>query len=479
MKGLRDTTMQVEGVEITLASLRFIMENNLYSSLGSDTPEKRWGLNASELLSIWLEEVHDLLKERSAVINRDENPCGVNCFPKNPLWLGLNTYHIDAELNKHYVQVNTYCTLIASKQCLNFFTTKGQDSLTYNNETRSLESWFKSIPYFHSDPRVSRDRRWGKLPADIIARALPYFETIKVSKNSLALLDSSKLFNLKDGKLIYQSDRDSRVVLTASGLVYKIIDKLGEMKRLQMVNGVVDWISVSDPDQLLKVEKDRLVYVTEDHGYTIFRKTLSNSQLLFRVKNDQIEFIKEHNGHINHYGALLTVTLSQKSISFIDLDRAHDVEISLENPPARFDMKFAKISSYKYPYAVLAYTDESEDQSYSVLVNLLNKSWTKMDTRLNKKHITLWSSAELKKALIQTDYNQEYPTVYAVAWDELNRFSVREMGNLFLVLKLLRVKPILFQEEVVHGTQIPRQIFTNGVMNQLKSMLVKIMKLNS
>lgn len=436
--GLRHTTLQVEGVEITLASLRFIMENNLHSSLASDKPEKRWGVNASDLLTTWMDEIHSLLQDRNAIINRDENPCHENCFPKNTLWLGLNTYHIDAELNKHYVQVNTYCTLIASNQCLKFFSTKGQVPLTYNNETRTLDSWFKSIPYLHSDPRVSIDRRWGNLPQNIVARALPYFETIKVSKNSLALLDSSKLINLKDGKLLYKADRSSRVFLTDSGVVYKVSDELGEIKRLSLENGVVQWIDIADPDQLLQLEKQRPLHITENHGYTLFRKTLANSQIIFRIKDDQVEFIKEHNGITNQAGPLLTVVLSKNSMSLIDLDQAKNVDINLDNPPSRFNMNIVKISSYKYPHAVLTYVDQNEDQYYSVVVNLLDKSWTKLAPSINEKYQTLWSSAELKKALIQTHFNQEFPVVYAVEWDELNRFSTHEMGNLFFGAEVIK-----------------------------------------
>lgn len=437
MTGLRHTTMQVEGVEITLASLRFIMENNLYSSQALDHPEKRWGMNAFDLLTIKMDEVHKLLQERNVTISRDENPCSENCFPKNPLWLGLNTYHIDTELNKLYVEVNTYCTLIASTQCKKFFETRGQAPLFFNDEKKTLEEWFNSIPYFHSDPRVSIDRRWGTLPASIIARVLPYFETIKISKNSLALLDSSKLMNLQNGKLIYKSDSDSRLILTDSGVVYKITDKQGEIKRLHFDEDVVKWIVISDPDQLLQVERNRPIHVTENEGYTLFRKTLAGSQIIFRIQNDKIEFIKEYSGITNQAGALLTVTLNKNTMSFIDLDRELNVDITLENPPVNFDMRNVKISSYNYPQAVLIYADQNEDKSTSVIVNLYKKSWIKMAPSIKEKYLVLWSSAQHNKALVQTKYNQEFPNLYAVEWDKFNNFSIHEMGNLYFGAKII------------------------------------------
>lgn len=438
MMELRKTKMQVEGVDITLSSLRFIMENNLHSSLASDRPEKRWGINASDLLTAWMSEVNKLLENRNAVISRSENPCSANCFPKNALWLGLNSYHIDNELNKYYVQVNTYCTLIAKNQCLNFFSTKGQSLLTYNNQSETLETWFKKIPYFHSDPRVSIDRRWGNLPGDTLARVLPYFETITVAANSWALLDSNKLINLQTDKIIYTADQDSRLILTKSGTVYKITDKLGVIKRLSLDNGEINWITISDPDQLLQIEKNRPLYVTEDQGHTIFKKTLVNSQIIFRIKNDRIEFIKEHNGVTNHLGALLTVSLDKTSMSFIDLDQSLNVDIVLDNPPPRFDMGIVKISSYKYPNVILTYADQDEDQYYCIIVNLLNKSWTKLASSLDENYIVLWSDAEQGKALIQAQFKQEYPQIYAVSWSELNSFTINKMSNLFFGAKIIK-----------------------------------------
>lgn len=437
MAGLRSTRMEVEGIDVSLSSLRFIMESNLYSSLASDTPEKRWGVNASDLLTTWMDEVVKLLEARNVIVSKIENPCRENCYPKNNIWLSLNTYQIDSELNKQYVQVSTYCSLIASKQCSNFFNEKKKKILTYNNETKSLESWFNSIPYFHSDPRVSIDRRWGKLPTNVIARALPYFETIKVAKNSLALLDSSKLINLKDNKILYISEENSRLILTDSGNVFKIVDELGIIKRMNWANHIINWITISDPDQILQLEINRPVFVIEDQGHTLFKKTLSTSQIVFRIVDDRIEFIKEHNGVTHQQDALLTISLNAKTMSFIDLERTLNVDITLDNTAPRFDMSLMKISSYQYPYVVLAYADQNEDQFYSVLVNIKTQSWTRIAPSINEKYIVLWSSALLRKAFIQVRYNQEYPIVYGVEWDGLNNFSTYEVGNLFLGAKII------------------------------------------
>ena len=436
MAGLRNATFEIEGVELTLASLRFIMENNLYSSLATDTPARRWGLHAPELLSEWMDEVEKLIYARNETISRPENPCSVDCYPKTNLWTGLSTYHIDAQLNKLYVEVTTYCSLIGSNQCLKFFSTKAQKIMSFNNEVKNLDGWFQTIPYFHSDPRVSIERRWGKIPEGITARVLPYFELIKVAKNSLALLDSTKLMDLQSGKLLYQSQLDTRLILTTAGQVYKIYDKQGEIKRMSLVDGVVHWIQVADPDQLLKNEIERPVYVSENDGYTIFRKNLSDGQIIFRIKDDQVEFIKEHPGISNQLGSLVTAALNKNTMSFIDLDRVLNVDISFESSNDFLDMSTVKISSYKYPYVVLNYNNQDQDLYYSVVVNLQDRTWRKLAPSISEKYLTLWSSAKHRKALIQTKFNSEFPALYAVSWDQSGEVLIQEMSNLLLDVKI-------------------------------------------
>lgn len=434
--GLRSATVEIEGVTLNLSGLRFIMENNLFSSLGSDTPARRWGLNSSELLPKWMGTIEKLLSEREVIINRPENPCNKDCYPKTNLWVGLSTYPIDAELNNLYTQVKTYCTTIDVKGCQNYFANKGQKTLFYNGEVKTIESWFNIIPYFHSDARVSIGRRWGNIPTDIKARILPYFDTIKVSKNSQALLDATKLMDLNTGKIIFEATNDSRIVLTRSGVVYKVNDVVGNIKRMILKDDLISWVDIIDNDMLLNLQKERPLYIEEDRGYTIFRKPLANGVITFRLKNDSIEFIKEHRGATHQYGPLVTMALDKSTMSFIDLDRTIDVSMVIPPSETFFDMNQVQISSYKYPKAVLSYTDRDQNLYYSVLVDIENKTWTKIAPSVEENYIVLWSDASVRKALIQTDYNTEFPTIHAVSWDEQSRFKVQKMSNLLLGTKL-------------------------------------------
>lgn len=434
--GLRSTSLKVEGITLKLSSLRFIMENNLFSSLASDHPTKRWGLNGDELLSKWMESTERLLNERNQVISRPENPCSVGCYPKNNLWVGLSTYHVDAELNQVYTQIATYCHLIDKKMCENFFENKSQKNLAFNGETKTLAEWFKLIPLFHSDPRVSLERRWGVIPENIVARPLPYFDSIKISKNSLALLDATKLMNLKNGKMIYEADKDSRIILTEAGVVYNLNDAKGEMKRLKVEGDLSSWINITDADKLLNLEKERLVYVQEHNGYTVFRKPLSQGQITFRVENDQIEFIKEHTGATRQLGALVTMAIDKNTISFIDLDKTLNIDLTIPLSPTFFDVNLLEISSYSYPEVILEYKDRDQDQYYSIAVNLEKKSWVRIAPSIEERSALVWSDVRLKKALIQAKFNQEFPDLYAVSWDDLYNFKVQKMGNLFLGAKV-------------------------------------------
>nr|BDT29336.1 hypothetical protein BHI3_28020 [Bacteriovorax sp. HI3] len=432
--GLRNATLIVEGVPLKLSSLRFIMENGLYSSNGSDTPLRRWGLNADELMTKWMASSEKLLNEREAVISRPENPCSKDCYPKTNLWVGLSTYHIDAELNQLYTQITTYCTLIEPKACQNFFSSKAQKAMVFNGETKSLESWFKLIPFFHSDPRASIARRWGELPQNIRARALPYFDTIKISKNSLALLDTTKLMDLKTGKILFEASRESRIILTDVGVVYKINDAKGIIFRLNLEN--LSWVQIADPDNILSLEMQRQLYVQEDNGYTIFLKPLSNGQIIFRINDDRIEFIKEYQGAGHQLGTLVTTALDKNTMSFIDLDRTLNIDITVPSSSSFYDMNLVSISSYNYPEAVLEYRDRDQDIYYSVLVNLEKKSWTRIAPSIDERSSLLWSDVRLRKALIQTKFNDEFPQVYAVSWDLFSQFQVQKMNNLLLGTKI-------------------------------------------
>ncbi|MBC7538411.1 MAG: hypothetical protein H7281_06300 [Bacteriovorax sp.] len=432
VEGMKSTTMNIEGVTLSLYSLRFILENNLYSSHASDTPMNRWGINSQDLLTKLFSSVEKLLHDRNDVINRIENRCGQDCHPKTNMWVGLSTYHLDADLNLLFTQINTYCILIDIKGCQNFFTSSVQKDLIFNGEAKTLEKWFRIIPFFNSDPRANIDRRWGRIPSDISVRTLPYFDSIKISKNSWAVLDSRKLINLTDGKILFQASEDSRIFLTKIGVVYKINDVLGEIKRLVLNGETISWITIKDPDKLLSLEKERLLFVEEDNGHTIFRKSHSQGVITFRINNDKIEFIKEHTGATHQKGSLVTMALNKSTMSFIDLDRTLNIDLTVAQNKTFFDMNLIQISSYKYPNAVLTYTDRDHDLYYSILVDLENKSWTRLAPSINEKSIVLWSDASLKKAILQTKYNQEFPELYAVSWDDLGQFKVQKLTNLLL-----------------------------------------------
>jgi hypothetical protein len=427
--GLRNTTFLVEGVPLTLAGLRFILENNFYSSVGSETPAGRWGLNTQERLTKLSASVVGLLDQRNMPIIRPETPCAQDCNTKTDKWNALNTYHQDADLNSIYVQIATYCSIIDVKGCQIFFAKEGQKSFTYNDETKSLQEWINLIPYFHSDPRVTIARRWGHIPENLKISVLPYYQTIKIAKNSLAVLDSRKLMNLKTGMILTEVDAASRLVITASGVVYKINDVLGDIKRMSLDNEDFKWIKVVDPDNLMALEINRPVFIEEDKGYTIFRKSLSQGAISFRIINDKIEFIKEYRGKTQHKGSLLTVVLDKDSMSFIDLDRTINVDILSPANENSFDMNDLEIASYSYPNVLLNYRNDDLNKNYSLIINLQTKNWTKVAPSITEKNTILWSDISLKKAIVQTKYWQDYPELYAISWDSSNEFQVQKLDN--------------------------------------------------
>ena len=211
---LRNSNVVIEGQVFSLSNIRYLFEHQFTSSNPNHSTRTRWGLDSSKVLSDWMIKIESLLINRQITIAKRTTPCGDECFPKNNEWLIGNTYSIDRDLNQQYVDIRSYCNVVGENSCklnLNYMFKK---NMFLGGMNKSLFAWFELIPFFHSDPRVSFDRRWGILPTNIQALILPRFETIKISKNNLALLDNKKIINLLQGNQVYEAPLNSRLVLT-------------------------------------------------------------------------------------------------------------------------------------------------------------------------------------------------------------------------------------------------------------------------
>ncbi len=435
--GLRQTNVKLLEKETNLSVVRFIVDNKLLSSSPFDTPSKRWGFNKQELVSKWVVDANKLFSQRDSIIEKTDMPCkSKECFPKNNLWQELNTYHVDTELNRIYVLTMSYCSLVDKTACDLIKTNHFKSNRRLNNKEKTFAEWFMTIPYFHSDPRVTKARRWGEIPENAHAKVLPYYTTIKIAKNSLALIDGRKIYNLLDGSLVTEIKDDNRIFLSDNGMAFKINDTTGELKRLSWsADGVGLWRRVADREGILLNEKNRKLTFVEDKGYFFFRKPVRNGQFVFTIRNDVIELIAKSQGATSLSGALMSVAIDNETIIFYDLEKGFKSHLSVAGDTSFVDMRALTISSYAYPEVLLDYRDRDNDSYFPVLLNIVNSKWKKIEPLIGPKFIVKWSSASQRKAIVQTNFIGEFPELHAIRWNESGEAESARLGNLLLGVK--------------------------------------------
>lgn len=471
--GLRQTKLKVLGKDTDLAVIRFIVDNQLLSSAPFETPSKRWGFNKQELVTSWIREANKYFSQRESIIEKTDMPCKSHeCYPKNSLWLELNTYHVDTELNKIYVLTMSYCALVDKTACDLIKTFSLRMKRNLNNKDRTFNDWFMSIPYFHSDPRVSKARRWGEIPENAQARVLPYYTTIKVARNSLALLDGRKIYNLLNGSLVTEIKDDNRIFLSDNGTAFKINDTTGEFKRLSWsADGVGLWRRVADRDGILLQEKNRRLVFVENNGSFFFKKPLSGAQAIFTVKNDVIELIARHQGATSLADGLVSAAIDKETVIFYDLEKGLKKQLKVSGHSSLKDLGSLVISSYAYPEVVLEYKDRDNDFYYPVFLNLQTMNWKRLDLQNGEKLIVKWSSARQRKAFVQTRFNNEHPELYAIRWDAEGLTENARLGNLLLGIKELDSKIYFINGVGGQWDQFPQKDFMVWDADDIKSII--------
>lgn len=472
--GLRLAKIKLMGRETNLSVIRFLVDHNLLSSAPAHTPAKRWGFHKEELVKKWTEEASSLFVQRDAIIEKTDGPCSSQeCYPKNLMWLDLNTYHLDTALSRIYVTAVSYCALVDKTACDLLQTanlTKTKKS--FNNKTKSFAEWFKAIPFFHSDPRVSKARRWGELPDYADAHVLPYYNTIKIAENSLALIDGRKIYNLKDGKLITEIKDDNRIFLSDSGVAYKINDNTGELKRLSWSSdGTGLWRRVTDKQGVLQKEKLRKLVFVDEGGYFYFKKPFSDGHALFTVKQDKIETIARHKGSITMADGLIAAGIDKDMLAVYDFERGSKKEIVSTQIPGIKDMNALIVSSYSYPEILFDYRDRDNDLYFPVVFNLEKMEGKRLDPLPGEKMIVKWSSAKQRKAFVQSRFNLEFPELHAIRWNESGEVEIARLGNMLFGTKELDGKIYFINGQGGQWDQNPQKELMVWDQEDIKSII--------
>lgn len=432
---LRNTIINIDGLPLSLSNVRYLFERKFTSPNPNVTPKERWGLDASKVVVNWLAKAETLMNQRKTIMAQISSPCPGACLPKSDAWYKGNTYLVDTSLNKLYVEVGSYCNVIGDNNCSMAMQLTSPKSLTFSGKSKTLADWFDTIPYFHSDPRVSFERRWGTLSGNLKGYALPYFERVSISKTSIALLDEKKLINLKSGANIYESPKDTRLVLTEEGAVYQFMDTEGSMKKGFISGDSISFSDLSDPQNVLSQYRDRPISYIEDEGRPVFRKVTPVGILAFRVRGSTIEPISKYTGRSMQIGPLLSLVQSPTTMTFVDLDRNQIFEFTLPMTDTFKDMNKMKISSYSYPVALTEYHDNDWGLHYMLKLNLETKTWTILNLGLIGAFELRFSSARLNKMLITLKPGAEFPELYAVDVKGASPIVTRQLNNLLSAIE--------------------------------------------
>ncbi|CAM9867476.1 unnamed protein product, partial [Chrysoparadoxa australica] len=213
------TKVAILSFNLSLKTIRYLLENGYASSEPSDTVEKRWGIDIEGTATELVEALKQKLGDRKTTIRSQWQDClPADCFPKTAKWLSWNTFKIDEDLLKIVTDINELCQIYGEDVCYDLIF---DDSVTFDSGTEvlSLREWMERIPLFYSNLDVSLERRWGKLAPEEQVVSIDYLNTVEFSKDSLALIDGRVLIDLVKNETILEADLASTLTLSDNGEV--------------------------------------------------------------------------------------------------------------------------------------------------------------------------------------------------------------------------------------------------------------------
>jgi len=455
LNNLRNQFVTVDGIKINLANIKYLFENKFTSSDPNVTVRARWGIDGSESLKNWLKKISDLLINRGSKVNESAK-CNSTCTPRSNEWISYNSFTIDANLNFLINQVKFYCQIITEEECQKTASTLLNQSIELNGKTQTLSEWMKIMPYFHSDPNVSINRRWGKLEINEKMVLLPHFDSINISKNELALIDFKKVLDLNTNNEIYRMKNSSeRVYLSSIGEVFSVQNgmiRVGKKNNL----GQLIFEDVQDLEGVLLDNTDRLISYSEIDGFGVFKKSLRESTQAFRIINNRLEFIDEFSGSSFQHKELLGMVKSNRAISFADLKRTKIFEINFPETLGLKNASKIKVIDYSYPYVLADYDDQEWALHFPLLINLEEKSIVQLNMSKTPLYQIKFGDARLLKMIVQENWNDEKPNLYAVKVNLLGKTEFHLIGN---VLKSAMAKNNEIFLSVGLGNQWSNQTF--------------------
>jgi len=216
-----DTKVTILGYNLSLKTIRYLLESGKASSDPNVSTTQRWGLDIDNLGQALVSSTIHLLEKRKSIIAKQNQSCSPDtCFAKTANWLAWNTYKTDEELLKNYQDFKQLCVLYGTDSCFDLIFSNS-DIFDSGVETLALRQWVDRIPLFHSDPTVPLRRRWGSVADTYLRTQIDFELDVTFSDKNIALVDSKRLIDLPTGGTLLMVDGNTKLMLSKSGTLLR------------------------------------------------------------------------------------------------------------------------------------------------------------------------------------------------------------------------------------------------------------------
>lgn len=134
----------------SLKALLVIWRGGAFSSVPTDVPEKRWGLQGQNFADWSMNEFKRLARERETLLSSKKSADAQ-----------------DVGLQKLRKLVGDYSVAVATTQAVKFNGELENSTLLIAEEILPIRKWFSRIPFFVSDLAETKARQWGRHSKDL------------------------------------------------------------------------------------------------------------------------------------------------------------------------------------------------------------------------------------------------------------------------------------------------------------------------
>lgn len=423
---LKGVDVEILGESVPLSAIRYIWKEKLFSSDPTVAPLKRWGMEFSSFFETVVSSLRSLLSDRDNLLNSSEGRCDFSsCYPKNSLWLSLNSFHVDRDLLELNSKVRSYCSELATASCFKARDQVLKTLISTSFDERSALSWLTGATRYNSSPSKTLAERWGQTTLNLVD--LKKFSSVKIAENSLALLDSKDLIDLKTNKLISSSSTGERSLLTRQGHALVTPTQGSNLKilyarqtnwsNLNLSNelGVdYDWNKAS----LRDISNGSVLILPREQGALLLILKGENPATLLSTDSSFVKVSPE---------AILFQNDAQK-LSLYVLDNGHILNFSYSDRkiknPELLELKGRVDGNF-----IAQYSDQNEDIYYPVIFSVNGLNLIPIES-LAKQCKLAFLNSSTGSGVVESEFNSEFPKLIGFNLKNLEVVKKILLGNI-------------------------------------------------